>query len=556
MKNKLLYLLTAFAALLSFTSCYDDLGNYDYQEINEVKVRGLVTGRYIQKYSFSDTYDFYPEITYTQNKNEDNYEYRWEAIKTNGLTNEEKVFELGTEKNLTSAVELLSGEYVCYFYVTDKETKTVWETRFHMMVTSFLEKGWVFLCNVNGVPRVDMLSPRLSDDLGSVKDYFLSTDVIPDLDVIGQPIKLHLAGSGNKDHNIFYVSGDQGTYQIKDKTFRVGEDTDMKFEFASFPNKVLISSITHTLSNMPTSDRTSAAIDAEGNIFLKNYDMDGGMYLDKRNINPLYNGGANGENQYFKAAPWCGSRLFELTILPHFPNAGEGMEASNHNLIFYDQTNQRFLRMASGKTKPEIISFVNDGELWKGAETGLRMIYGENITVSGNSMRQMFLCLLTDETDVWLYAISPQKQGANRQMFYEKLTSEEGSLLDANSFAFSSPNPTMYYSIGSKVFRLDYGSIGNKIGTKVLDFPGEEVVKVTFWLNLSLGSSLLSKNPYYESRNWITVGTNVTDGNEESCGIIRSYRDVMGNHTKMFEQKEIGKIVDFGFKEIAKTEKN
>lgn len=552
MKNKLLYLFAAFIALFSFTSCYDDLGNYDYSEINEVQVSGLVTGRYVQKYSFTDTYDFKPTVTYTQNKNDDNYEFKWVAIKSDALTNEQKVFELGTEKELNSSVELLSGKYVCYFYVTDKQTKAVWETRFHMIVTSFLEAGWVFLCDVNGVPRIDMLSPRMSDDLLSVKDYFLSTDVVPNLDVIGKPLKLHFTGSHLVDKSIFYVSGDQGTYRLKDKTFTLGEDTNLRFEFASFPDKVLASSITQTLTNEPVTDKTRAVIDEEGNIFLNNYEMDGGMYLDKRNFNPLYNGGANGESQYFEAAPWCGSRLFESPIFPIFDNAGEGFFANNHNLIFYDQTNQRFLRIASGKTKPELISFTNDGVKWTGAETKLRMIYGENITILKNKDRQMFLTLLTDEKDVWLYAISPLKGGDNQQMYCEKLTSEEGSLLDANSFAFSSPNPVLFYSIGSKVYRLDYG-IGDKVGRKVLDFSGEKVAKVTFWMNLALGAAQMATNPYYQSRFWITVGTNVTDADDASCGIVRSYVDVMGKLTEKFNKKGIGKIVDFGFKEVAKT---
>ena len=50
MKQFLLYL----SVLLLASGCYDDLGNYDYTELNNVTVDSIYTQWY-EKYSYADT---------------------------------------------------------------------------------------------------------------------------------------------------------------------------------------------------------------------------------------------------------------------------------------------------------------------------------------------------------------------------------------------------------------------------------------------------------------------------------------------------------------------
>lgn len=554
MKNKILYLFISFTLLLSMPSClYEDLGNYDYKEINEVVVTGIETGKYITKIAFIDTYDLKPEISFTSNKDASNYTYKWEALKKGTLTGEKKKFDLGEEKELTSIVELPSGEYVCYFYVTDKSTGIVWETKFYMMVSSNLDKGWAVLCDVNGVGRLDMVSPITKGDF-TLGGWVVARNTVPDMEVMGKPRKLFIASDFHTDHSLFYATGDQGTYRIKNKSFNMGDSTDLRLEYGSFPDKVLLAGMAQTITNDKGANWVRIAVDTEGNFKLKHYDVSGSIYMMDQNLNPTYTP-TNGEQRYFTAAPWCGVRLI-FYPMGSMANTGEPGGGQNHNLIVYDQTYKRFLRIANTANKPEVMSFTNDGALWEGAKTGLRMIYGENISISGNQFRQMFLTLLTDETDVWLYAVAPLKNGGNQQMYFKKLAPGH-DLLNATSYAFSSARERMYFSKGSSVYAIDYSSQGDGTAQEILNYPGEEVVKLCFWLRLT--NVIPLQQPWNASTDWLTVGSNKIGADDEHSGTLRSYElpSLMGGtHTKKVEEDDLGKIVDIAFKEIMATKIN
>lgn len=555
MKNKILYLFVSLTLLLSMPSClYEDLGNYDYNEINEVIVKGIETEKYITKVAFIDTYDIEPEVQFTKTKNEDNYEYKWEAVKKGASSSENILYELGTEKNLISRVELPSGEYIAYYYIKDKSTNTVWSTKFYLMITTDLdEKGWLVLCDVGGLPRLDMISPRVSGTF-TLEGWRVNRNIVQNMDVLGKPRKLIVASDFHEDHNLLYVVGDNGTYRLKNKTYHMGDSTDLRLQYGSFPDKIVIGGMTQTITNDKSANMTRIAVDDKGNFQLMNYVESGSLFMFNQNLNPTYTP-TNGEERYFVAAPWCGIRLIFFPI-GAMANTGEQGGGTNHNIIVYDQTYKRFMRIANASNKPEVMSFTNDGALWNGAKTGLRMIYGENISVSGNQFRQMFLTLLTDEKDVWLYAIAPLKNGGNQQMYFKKLAPGT-DLLGATSYAFSSQRERMYFSKGSSVYVIDYSGQGDGTAQEILTFPNEEVVKLCFWIRLT--NVLPAQQPWNQSGDWLTIGSNQSGVDDEECGILRSYElpSLMGGtHVLKVEKKELGKVVDIAFKEIMPTKVN
>lgn len=560
MKNKILYLFVSLVLLLSMPSClYEDLGNYDYKNINEVIVKGIETDKYITRMASIDNYDLVPEVEFTTNKSEDNYSYKWEALKKNATSSENAVFELGTEKNLTSRVDLAAGEYICYYYITDKTTNIVWSTKFYLAITSEIdEKGWLVLCDVDGVGRLDIVSPLVSGDF-QLNGWRVNRNIVQNMDVMGKPRKLVVASDFHQDHSLLYVAGDNGTYRLKNKTYHMGDSTDMRLEFGSYPEKVILTGMAQTITNSKGDNMVRIAVDDKGDFKLMNYVQGGALYMFNQNINPTYTPD-NGEERYFVAAPWCGVRLifFPMGGMANTGENGNGgnNDNNNHNLIVYDQTYKRFLRIANTSNKPEVMSFVNDGALWNGAKTGLRMIYGENISVSGNQFRQMFLTLLTDEKDVWLYAVAPLKNGENKQMYFMKL-SPGADLLGATSYAFSSQRERMYFSKGSSVYVIDYSAQGDGVAQPILDFPGEEVVKLCFWLRLT--NVLPAQQPWNQSTDWLTIGSNRIGVDAGECGVLRSYElpSLMGGtHVEKVKESDLGKIVDIAFKEIMPTKFN
>lgn len=97
--KKLFYFLS-FLLTLGFSSCYDDLGNYDYKEINEIEIK--MPKNFFVKIPLKDSTVVTIPITYTQLKydNTANLSYEWKIRK--GDSREWKV--CGTDSALTFAI--------------------------------------------------------------------------------------------------------------------------------------------------------------------------------------------------------------------------------------------------------------------------------------------------------------------------------------------------------------------------------------------------------------------------------------------------------------------
>ncbi len=103
---------TGLAFLLGsvLCSCYKDLGNYDYHEINEVTIgkKGFDDTTYVLK-SFIDTLRIQPEVEASMLQHPENYEYRWIAVgdrfKLGGT------WEIGQEKDLINPLYLAVQVY-------------------------------------------------------------------------------------------------------------------------------------------------------------------------------------------------------------------------------------------------------------------------------------------------------------------------------------------------------------------------------------------------------------------------------------------------------------
>ena len=53
--------LYIFLLMIGMSSCYDDLGNYDYVELNKVSIEGINSNEWYEKLANIDTLFFQPE---------------------------------------------------------------------------------------------------------------------------------------------------------------------------------------------------------------------------------------------------------------------------------------------------------------------------------------------------------------------------------------------------------------------------------------------------------------------------------------------------------------
>ena len=127
---------------LLFGSCYKDLGNYDYHEINEVLIAdaGFADTTYELR-SFIDTLRISPQVENTIIQNIDNYEFRWVAVgdrfKLGGT------WEIGTQKDLVYPLNLPEQDYTLFFHIKDKTTEVVTTRSVKLTLTTMFSKGWL-----------------------------------------------------------------------------------------------------------------------------------------------------------------------------------------------------------------------------------------------------------------------------------------------------------------------------------------------------------------------------------------------------------------------------
>ena len=153
MKKKLSLLVLLAIALCM--GCYDDKGNYDYHEFNEITIgdRGFDTAYILT--SFVDTLRISPEIDFKLAENT-HLKFEWVA-RSNGVDFTE--YPLGNERDLVFPVSLPTETYTLYFKVTDTlNTMEYWNAT-AMQVQDLLTSGWIILGeNSNGEAQLDMIT--------------------------------------------------------------------------------------------------------------------------------------------------------------------------------------------------------------------------------------------------------------------------------------------------------------------------------------------------------------------------------------------------------------
>ncbi len=119
-KINLLYLLWIVCCL---PACYDDLGNYDYQEINTLEIKGIES---LYARDVDDSLHIVPQLEGTIYSDTTRFIYEWEI--------ERKIS--ATTPELHYIVNLTPGEKRCRYIVTDKETGVKSYASFRLNVSS------------------------------------------------------------------------------------------------------------------------------------------------------------------------------------------------------------------------------------------------------------------------------------------------------------------------------------------------------------------------------------------------------------------------------------
>lgn len=154
MKNNIYILLFLFIALF-VTSCYDDKGNYNYTDLNDVQLSKIEES--YTRTAFQDTLRINPEI---HAENADAFTYRW-TIRAQKSGNTDTAAVIGTRKVLDFPVNLRQGIYDILLFVTDdRKLERTFQTQLH--VETQFSRGFYVLKEVENHGELDLHLPDQS----------------------------------------------------------------------------------------------------------------------------------------------------------------------------------------------------------------------------------------------------------------------------------------------------------------------------------------------------------------------------------------------------------
>lgn len=499
-----LSVLSVFIVTL-FSCMYEDIGNYDYQDINDVNISGIETEEWYVKVGFTDTLRISPELTFAQDAEEKNYRYEWKAV-VNEYKGKE--FIIGHEKDLDYPVSLQANEYVCYYKVMDTIRELTWTQKFFLRVNTVASEGWVILCDENGTSRMDIIAP--------VDEYTnkVGLNIFEQGKMVGVPLRLGCTCFEGKSE--FYLFAENGSYALDAKSLAASEEGNMKYQFGIVPAKAEIRAIDLTYTRT-WEENLYVVVDKDGNIYNRY----------PRQIFALPQNRISGETKDFKAAPYIGLRRAQTV-------------ETKENIVLYDETNRRFLQIRDGSVVPAVMQFENT-DLWPSAVTGKDMICMENTSA-------YTLALLKDPGNhkVWLYGIELAANGVNKQKYFSEVRGP--GIENATVFAFHRLYSYLFYAVGNEVYRYDY--IQQEPAERVCYFPDEEVVslKSAVYQAWSTKYEDWEKERQYD----LVVGSNHLKKDKQKCGVVRMYKvpDLRGELTLKYKPYEgLGNIVDIIYKE-------
>lgn len=431
--------------LLLSVSCANDEGNYNYNNINELRVTGIE-----KKYTVynGDHFTITPNLnpTMDEEKNPDRYTYEWAAIDPFASSNVAKTV-IATTKNLDIDLKLKPAAYDVYYFIKDKVTGVTWQQEpFKLTVVSSIYEGWLVLGDVNENARLDMISilpdvaePRiLIDVLNKAGSALKLKGKAVNVYCFRNPIVTPLM------YGIYVTASESGTSRIDQDSF--GWDQTQNIAY---------SMLDPTIPKNFAVDFMKSAIAGENLIYSKGNIYN---YLRIQQISyGLPQNKLDTETKTFYAAPFIAEN-----------------QGSLGSPVFYDQTNRRFVRFGSlSGVCSKMPEAVGTGAVLDWNNTNSDLVYmvtsgfnlGENFAVLKNITTGKFNLLRFNKNFVQAY----YKEILNTPDFDK-----------ATHFAVSPDSGYLFYTVGSKLYEYDNGTQSAKL---MLDKGAEEITYIGFHAN-------------------------------------------------------------------------
>ncbi len=492
------YIYVLMITLLVF-SCYDDKGNYSYNDLPKFSIDSLEAYNYVRMQD--EMLQLSPVVNY--DGNESDLSFLWTIrLEKPKYDDEIKGYysadTLSEEKELNYRINIAVNKYLIDFIIYNKVLDTKQFMSFNLDVQSAYSKGWMLL-----VKRED------GDDIDFVKTnkFFPTIDATSEM-VYKNVFSIANGKKLNKGNTLVqdFLSNGNGNIYVLDEnaggklsTIDYSELNSLE-EIFTFPEEIY----------------SSTAIG-----FSKNRSR---YIINKGQVHCDFNGSG-----------------FEPSLIPD----DKGYEAAPYILettgaapgtVIYDKLNRRFLPIPLWTKKTGVYEAASTEALFDMNNIGKDIIHMEK-GFNGYAYN-IFKDIDADNFYLYIFDINTIAQAPMGLYSMENCI----GIADATCFAFGTRGNVCYYTFANKIYQYNYSG-ANDCDLEYEFEVGENVVAMEIYKDISE-----EKNPDLDSKVLVVATYNETtkEGKLYMFDVNETNGSISSNNIKSYDID--GKVIDMGIK--------
>ncbi|SEW35032.1 PKD-like family lipoprotein [Chitinophaga arvensicola] len=510
MTNKLFKYTGILAIIILFlSSCYKDIGNYSYHDINNVQLGNIDTANGYTVF-FNDTLKVTPDIRSTQNVTaEDAYTYLWSYHKSSSVSTIDDSL-LATTRNLAAKVTMPPGNYVLMYKVTDKKTGVMVHMKTTLTVSTEVYEGFMVLSDVNNQSRMDMLSyVKKTNTFNQYTDVFNRVNsTVPMNGTPYQVLCMPYVGSNVAAQNYgIFVLNAAGTNRVNQETFAWNNTYNIRY--------LVVGNIPSNLVATRLTGITTGAY----SYLIYMYGPDKNMYSYSTNA-----------GYAFRYSP---VNVYETAGTPF--RVSPYVATDGTSSLLYNMDKKTFVTVSN----PSAVT-VTDAIPALGYPTGLDLLYMECIYYAEAGIKPNTYAVLKDPATQKVYLLNFLMRQA--QTYYQEMTATD--IGQATNFAASPDHNYIFYSVGGKLYEYD---MYLKKSILMADYGNSLITHLSF----PHISSRYGKPNYITWSKSLLVGSYDPAGAKDSNGKLELFTisDINAPLVKTNSWTGFGKIVSVGYRD-------
>lgn len=537
--------LIYFILGLLVASCYDDKGNYTYQEVNTLDVS--LNKVYSVRLDKDTTVTIIPQLSQSLQENEDNLEYTWLHSTTNhNFYGHGKFDTVGLEKNLNFHIdpEAKNLAYAHYFRlnVYDRITDIEYPVNTTIELIKPYVGSWMILHRKNG-----------QTELGSVE--YIGGDIVVQEDAYyeetgkrftGKPqalmsyttsCKYYGTGSG---WNMFTVITDD---PVESGVYCQWKHFEKKDSLTRMVAPLAQNSFDFQHITLADGDGTASALL-----------LSGGMLYQSPRAGKIYEPAADleGEVNITLASKISNNALLYDEAGHRFAfyyNTSDGLGVKKYDPLYFSESEENTNLLKAIPTRDGNVSAVNPNKL---PEDQKVLYLGTGYQYASAWTSVYAYALAKNDTRCFVYEFNPRGFNySDNASFNGYYTINIPQGLDESAVFASTPpySGLLFYASGNTVYRLDFKQAGGK-ATAIYTHAGGKAVKMKF-AKRYLSSSNAFDAYEFDVQYSLGIGFDMGNGKGDFVILNLSSTGSVGGDSEHYPAKQVytdfGEITDFVF---------